>query len=44
MVLPDTVFVCLFALMIFAKKWWQVAAGFVVFSLIPLTWATMTLG
>lgn len=42
-VVPDTIFIALFSLMIFAKKWWQVALGFAVLSLVPLTWSTMTL-
>ncbi|MEM9309801.1 MAG: hypothetical protein AAGA34_00015 [Pseudomonadota bacterium] len=39
-VVPDTIMVGLFSLMIFARKWWQVALGFAVFSFIPVVWAT----
>ncbi|MEM6908691.1 MAG: hypothetical protein AAF494_08425 [Pseudomonadota bacterium] len=39
-VIPDSVALGLFALMIFARKWWQVALGFAVFSFIPVVWAT----
>ncbi|MEO1487918.1 MAG: hypothetical protein AAFR88_00585 [Pseudomonadota bacterium] len=39
-VVPDTIVVSLFTLMIFARKWWQVALGFAVFSFVPIVWAT----
>ena len=30
--------------MIFARKWWQVALGFLVLSLAPVIWVSRTLG
>jgi phosphatidylglycerophosphatase A len=42
-VVPDTVVICLFSLMLFARKWWQVGLGFAVFSFVPVVWATLTL-
>ena len=44
-VVPDTIMIGLFTLMIFARKWWQVALGFAVFSFVPIVWATrLTIG
>lgn len=42
-VVPDTIMLALFSLMIFARKWWQVALGFGVFSFVPIIWASLTL-
>ncbi|MEM9085453.1 MAG: hypothetical protein AAGB23_05975 [Pseudomonadota bacterium] len=43
-VVPDTIFLVLFAAMIFVRKWWQVAVGFAVLSVVPFAWANFTLG
>ncbi|QZD94950.1 hypothetical protein K3136_12855 [Qipengyuania gelatinilytica] len=41
---PDTVFGLLFIVMIFAKRWSVIGAGFALISLSPLIWAARSLG
>ena len=43
-VVPDTIILGLFSLMIFARQWWQVGLGFAMLSTIPIVWSSLTLG
>lgn len=40
-VLPETIILGLFSLVIFARKWWQVGLAFAAFSFAPIVWAIM---
>lgn len=43
-VVPDTIVGSIVIVMIFAKKWWQIALGFAVLSIAPIIWMTRSLG
>lgn len=43
-VIPDTIFASVVVFMIFVRKWWQVALGFTLLAVGPVTWLTRTLG